>query len=92
MEHILKVKSHLSVNEITFIFDFLLEMSLNAQTLEQNAVSIGTHLIHDFYEKSSRHFDRILKEIRPQSRRMAELLALNFEMRSKKFIEDVSRQ
>lgn len=47
-------KKQLTNDELVFIFDFLLEMCKNAQTNEQHAISIGTHLINDFYEKSSK--------------------------------------
>lgn len=39
-------------NELNYIFDFLLEMCKYAQTNEYLAISIGTHLIPDFFEKS----------------------------------------
>ena len=77
-------------DELIFIFDFLLEMCKNAQTNEQHAISIGTHLINDFYEKSNQQFDKSIFDNRLQT--TSELLALNFEMRSKKFIEEVNAQ
>jgi len=83
-------KKQLTNDELVFIFDFLLEMCKNAQTNEQHAISIGTHLINDFYEKSSKQFDKSIFDKRIQI--SAQLLALNFEMRSKKFIEEVNRR
>jgi len=53
VEKICALKSKLSNNEIDFVFDFLLQMCLYAQTLEVHAVSIATHLLADFYEKSN---------------------------------------
>ena len=83
-------KNQLANDELIFIFDFLLEMCKNAQTNEQHAISIGTHLINDFYEKSNQQFDKSIFDNRLQT--TSELLALNFEMRSKKFIEEVNAQ
>jgi|DEB0MinimDraft_12_1074336.scaffolds.fasta_scaffold47727_2 hypothetical protein len=83
-------KKQLSNNELNFIFDFLLEMCQNAQTIENHAVSIGTHLITDFYDKSNNQFDKSILD--PKHKVTAELLAINFEMRSKKFIEEVNQQ
>jgi len=44
----------LSKNELSSIFDFLVEMCQNSQTLEPHAISLGTHLLSDFYEKSQK--------------------------------------
>ena len=63
-------------------------MCKNAQTNEQNSISIATHLLHDFYDKSNQQFDKAIFDGRMLQN--SELLALNFEMRSKKFIEEVS--
>jgi tRNA A22 N-methylase len=79
----------LSNNELNFIFDFLLEMCQNAQTFEAHSIGIGTHLISEFYEKSHKQFERSI--LQPKHRITAELLAINFEMRSKKFIEEVNQ-
>ena len=85
LQSILARKNILSLNEVNFIFDFLYEMCQNAQKLEQNAVSLGTHLLNDFYIKSAKQFDKSIIHGKNVS---AELMALNFEIRSKKFIED----
>ena len=47
-------------------------------------------MISDFYEKTQRHFDHVI--LNPDVSITSELLALNFEMRSKKFIEEQSIQ
>ena len=52
---------------------------------DEIAISIGTHLIQDFYDKTRKIFDFIILK---NARITSELLALNFEMRSKKFIEE----
>lgn len=51
-------------------------------------MSIGTHLINDFYEKSNEQFKKSIFD----KAVTAELMAINFEMRSKKFIEEVNDQ
>ena len=66
-------------------------MCLYAETLEENAISIGTHLINDFYAKSSNQFDKTILDDKKKGQQVTtEMLALNFEMRSKKFIEEVN--
>ena len=52
IENLCKKKSTLSEPEINHIFDFLVEMCKNAETLESNSISIGTHLLNDFYDQS----------------------------------------
>lgn len=49
------------------------------------AVSIATHLIQDFHYKTQYIFKNI---ILANNTITSELLALNFEIRSKKFIEE----
>ena len=53
------------------------------------AYSIGTHLIQDFYDKTKKMFDYVILK---NNNVTSELLALNFEMRSKKFIEEQNIQ
>lgn len=36
-------------DEVNFVFEFLFELLKYAQTGEQNAVSLATHLLSDFY-------------------------------------------
>ena len=84
IKEISRVRKLLSYNELDFIFKLLLQMCKNAQKMEQNSVSIGTHLIDNFYEKTFKQFDISSKNM------SSELVALNFEMRSKKFIGEVN--
>lgn len=78
----------LCVDEIVFVFNFLLEICKNAQYMEHNAISLGTHMITDFSERTYELFTFNLSS--PNSYMTSELVALNFEMRSKKFIDDAS--
>ena len=84
IKEISRLRKLLSYNELDFIFKFLLQMCKHAQKLEQNSISIGTHLIENFYEKTYQQFDHTQKSM------SSELVALNFEMRSKKFIGEVN--
>jgi len=67
-------------------------MCYYSETLEENSLSIGTHLFNDFYDKSNKQFDKSILGIDQKNSTLVttELLALNFEMRSKKFIEEVN--
>ena len=64
------------------IFDFLIELFKYAETNNEIAISLGTHLVNDFYQLSSNSFD--IKNYNAFVN--SELLAINFEIRSKKFI------
>lgn len=35
--------------EIVFVFDFLVELFKYAETNDENAISLGTHLVNEFY-------------------------------------------
>jgi hypothetical protein len=89
IKEIMRKRKVLSIDEIVFVFNFLLEMCKNAQFMEDHAVSLGTHMINDFSEKTS---DLFVFTLNYQNVMTPELIALNFEMRSKKFIDDASSQ
>lgn len=90
IKEIMRKKKILSIDEIVFVFNFLLEMCKNAQYMEHHAVSLGTHMINDFCEKTTDLFAFTLNN--NQNVMSSELVALNFEMRSKKFIDDANSQ
>lgn len=90
IKEIMRKKKILSIDEIVFVFNFLLEMCKNAETMEHHAISLGTHMINDFCDKTSELFTFSLNS--NQNVMTSELVALNFEMRSKKFIDDASSQ
>jgi hypothetical protein len=90
IKDIMRKRKVLSMDEIVFIFNFLLEMCKNAQFMEHHAVSLGTHMINDFSEKTSDLFVFMLSDKNQEM--TSELIALNFEMRSKKFIDEASSQ
>jgi hypothetical protein len=62
--------------EIVFIFDFLIELFKYAEINDEIAISLGTHLVNDFYQMSFNSFsiknDKVIQN--------NELLAINFEM------------
>ena len=69
--------------EIVLIFDFLIELFKYAEINDEIAISLGTHLVNDFYQMSFNSFNIKSDNCLVLS---SELLAINFEMRSKKFI------
>jgi hypothetical protein len=42
--------------EIVFIFDFLIELFKYAEINDEIAISLGTHLVNDFYQMSFNSF------------------------------------
>ena len=89
IKEIMRKRKILCVDEIVFIFNFILEMCKNAQFMEHHAISLGTHMINDFSERTQELFTFTLNN--NQNVMTSELVALNFEMRSKKFIDDASQ-
>jgi hypothetical protein len=56
--------------------------------MEHHAIGLGTHMINDFSEKTNDLFVFTLNN--NQDVMTSELVALNFEIRSKKFIDDAN--
>jgi hypothetical protein len=70
----------LNKEELIFIIDFLINLCKHCQIYDNLAVSLGTHLLPDLYEKTNR---RVLQVVKQES---AELLYINFDLRFKHFM------
>jgi hypothetical protein len=70
----------LNKEELIFIIDFLINLCKHCQIFDNLAVSLGTHLLPDLYDKTNR---RVLQVVKQES---AELLYINFDLRFKHFM------
>lgn len=71
--------------ELVFIIDFLIELLKHAQVFDIHAISLGTHLLKDFYDKSRGHFMTTLIN-NDERENPAEFHFVNLDLRSKVFI------
>lgn len=84
------MRKALSNEEVSYIFDFLLQLLKYACTGEPIAVSLATHLIKDFYEESYKYFDQILIGLEKDMN--SKMITINFEIRARKYVEDFQAQ
>eukprot|EP00347_Sterkiella_histriomuscorum_P003504 403364047 len=85
IQQLRRQKQNLNREEIIFIIDFLLQICKHAQVFDDIAISLGTHLFSDMYQKSDKRMDLIIKEQAENT----ELLFVNFDMRFKLDVSDI---
>jgi hypothetical protein len=78
--HLVRQRSMLNKEELIFIIDFLINLCKHCQIFDNLAVSLGTHLLPDLYDKTNR---KVLQVVKQES---AELLYINFDLRFKHFM------
>ena len=59
---ILRLRRGLRDEEVTFIFDFLLQLLRYASTGQHDSVCLATHLMRDFYKESNKYYDQVLED------------------------------
>lgn len=62
VKRLLRLRRSLKDQEVSFIFDFILQMLRYAAYGEPIAVSLSTHLMRDFYLDSGHYFDHMINE------------------------------
>ena len=62
ISNLVKKKSLLNKEELLFIIDFLINLCKHCQIYDNLAVSLGTHLLPDLYEKTNKKILTIVKE------------------------------
>lgn len=80
IDHLVSQRNLLNKEELIFIIDFLINLCKHCQIFDNLSVSLGTHLLPDLFEKTSKRVVSIVKE------EQAELLYINFDLRFKHFM------
>lgn len=78
--HLVKQRSTLNKEEMIFIIDFLISLCKYCQIADTLAISLGSHLLPDLYEKTNKQIIQVVE------RDYAELLYINFDLRFKFFM------
>lgn len=84
INHLVRQRALLNKEELIFIIDFLINLCKHCQIFDNLSVSLGTHLLPDLFEKTSK---RVLTVVKQES---AELLYINFDLRYKHFMRKFS--
>ena len=66
--------------------DFLVSLCRYNQVLDKQAATLGCHLMPDFIKNAKNNLDHVIQACRWDREKNAELLIVNFELRSKHFL------
>jgi|LauGreDrversion4_2_1035121.scaffolds.fasta_scaffold74911_2 hypothetical protein len=61
INHLVKQRAQLNKEELIFIIDFLINLCKHCQIFDIHAVSLGTHLLPDLFEKTNKKVVTIAK-------------------------------
>lgn len=85
VERLVAKRKLLSKREITAIVDMLISLCKYYQVMDKNSITLGCHLLPDFYVQARDKLNQVIKEAKAEGN--AEFIIVNFELRAKLYIQ-----
>ena len=90
VDRIVSKRKRLTQAEITSVVDLLISLCKYYQVGDKHALTLGCHLLPNFFSQAHHQLKQVIMDAKQE--RNAEFMVVNFELRSKHFIELMKKE